>query len=88
MLVGDLAARGLIGDLIGRTTGELVADVRASAPTVVPPFAAATDIFERTWYGGADVGADERGRFLDAGRRGPGRGRPGAPHGGPGMTPA
>ncbi len=64
VLVGDLAARGLIGDLIGRTSGELVADVRASAPPVVPPFAAATDIFERTWYGGADVGADERGRFL------------------------
>ncbi len=64
VLVGELAARGLIGDLIGRTTGELVADVRSSAPAMVPAFGAATDIFEQTWYGGAEVGADERGRFV------------------------
>ena len=88
VLVGELAARGLIGDLVGRTTGELVADVRASAPAVVPAFAAATDIFEETWYGGATVGAAERDRFLDAGRRGPGRRRSGARRGGPGMSAA
>jgi hypothetical protein len=64
VLVGELAARGLIGDLVGRTTGELVADVRLSAPAVMPAFAAATDIFEETWYGGASVGAAERDRFL------------------------
>jgi hypothetical protein len=64
VLVGDLAARGLIGDLVGRTTGELVADVRQSAPAVVPAFAAATSIFEETWYGGAADGAAERDRFL------------------------
>jgi Domain of unknown function (DUF4129) len=64
VLVGELAARGLIGDLVGRTTGELVADVRVSAPAVAPAFAAATAIFEETWYGGASVGAAERDRFL------------------------
>lgn len=64
VLVGELAARGLIGDLVGRTTGELVADVRVSAPAVVPAFAAATAIFEETWYGGAAVGPAERDRFL------------------------
>lgn len=64
VLVGELAARRFIGDLIGRTTGELVADVRVTAPPVVPPFAAATDMFEETWYGGAPVGAAERDRFL------------------------
>jgi hypothetical protein len=30
----------------------------------VPAFAAATAIFEETWYGGASVGAAERDRFL------------------------
>jgi hypothetical protein len=64
VLVRELAARGLIGDLIGRTTGELMADVRSSTPPAAPAFSAATAIFERTWYGGADVGADERDRFL------------------------
>lgn len=64
VLVAELAARRLIGDLVGRTTGELVADVRVSAPEVVPAFSAATAVFEETWYGGAAVGPAERDRFL------------------------
>ncbi len=64
VLVGDLAQRGVIGDLVGRTAGELVADVRTTAPGVAPAFAAATDEFEAAWYGGAPVGPAGRDRFV------------------------
>jgi hypothetical protein len=64
LLVGELARCGLVGDLTGRTTGELVADVRAAAPAAGPSFAAATDVFERTWYGGVAVGPVERDRLV------------------------
>jgi Domain of unknown function (DUF4129) len=64
VLVGDLAARGVLGDLVGRTTGELTAEVRAVAPAAGPAFAAATDLFEAVWYGGAPVGPGDRDRFV------------------------
>lgn len=64
VLVGELATRELIGDLVGRTTGELVADVRVTAPPAVPPFTTATDLFEETWYGGAQVGPADRDRLV------------------------
>jgi hypothetical protein len=64
VLVGELAGRGVIGDLVGRTTGELVADVRANAPGTAPSFAAATEMFEGVWYGGAEAGPAERDRFA------------------------
>ena len=64
VLVGDLAARGVLGDLVGRTTGELTAEVRTVAPAAGPAFAAATDLFEAAWYGGAPVGPGDRDRFV------------------------
>jgi hypothetical protein len=64
VLVGELAQRGVIGDLVGRTAGELVTDVRATAPGAAPAFAAATELFEAAWYGGAPSGPDERDRFV------------------------
>jgi hypothetical protein len=64
LLVGDLARRQVIGDLVGRTTGELVGEVRRTSPSVAPPFAAATDEFEEAWYGGAAVTAADRDRFV------------------------
>jgi hypothetical protein len=64
VLVGELARRRIIGDLVGRTAGELVADVRATSPAVAPAFAAATDLFEAAWYGGVPVGPVERDRFT------------------------
>lgn len=64
VLVGELASRGLIGDLVGRTTGELLAEVRQTVPAAGPPFAAATELFEETWYGGATVGPADRDRFV------------------------
>src|SRR5690606_22381151 len=38
VLVGDLAGRGVIGDLVGRTARELVDDVRAGAPQAAAAF--------------------------------------------------
>jgi len=64
VLVGELAGRELIPDLVGRTAGELVADVRASCPPAAPAFRVATDLFESVWYGGAATGPPERDRFA------------------------
>ena len=64
VLVGELARRGVIGDLVGRTAGELVAEVWHTAPAAAPPFAAATEVFEAAWYGGAAAGPDERDLFA------------------------
>lgn len=63
-LVGELAGRQAIPDLVGRTSGELARDVRAACPPAAPAFAAATDLFERAWYGGEPTGPDERDRFA------------------------
>jgi hypothetical protein len=64
ILVGELAAREVITDLVGRTAGELVAEVRGSAPEVAPAFAAATEVFEDVWYGGAPAEPERRDRFV------------------------
>ena len=66
VLVGELAARELIGDLVGRTAGELVDEVTGTAPPAAPAFTRATDLFERAWYGGVAVGPADRDRFADA----------------------
>ena len=67
-LVADLVRRGVIPDQPGRTAGEYVRDVAAREPDAAPAFAAATEMFEAVWYGGADTGAAEAERFraLDA----------------------
>lgn len=64
VLVGELARRGVIGDLVGRTSGELAADVRLAAPAAAPSFTEATTLFEAAWYGAAPVGPAERVRFA------------------------
>ena len=63
LLVTDLARRALIGDLVGRTAGELVVEVRRSAPAASPAFEVATGLFESAWYGGAAVGPADLARF-------------------------
>jgi hypothetical protein len=62
-LVADLVRRGTIAEQAGRTTGEYVRDVAAREPDAAPAFAAATDLFEVVWYGGATTGPAEAGRF-------------------------
>lgn len=64
VLVATLSRRGVIGDLVGRTAGELLADVRQVAPAAAPAFAAATNLFEAAWYGGVRVGPTERDDFA------------------------
>jgi Domain of unknown function (DUF4129) len=67
-LVADLVRRGVIAEQAGRTTGEYARDVAARQPEAAPAFAAATELFEAVWYGGAVTGPAEADRFreLDA----------------------
>ncbi len=64
-LVADLVRRGTIPEQAGRTAGEHARDVAARQPDAAVPFAAATELFEAVWYGGADAGPDEAARFRD-----------------------
>lgn len=64
LLVGGLATRGVIGDLVGRTAGELVAEVRTSCPPATATFTAATDRFEEAWYGGVAVDPADLDHFA------------------------
>ena len=66
-LVGDLARRGLLDEIPGRTTGEERNQLRLSAPNAVPFFREAADLFDGAWYGHVAVGiaADDRFQQLD-----------------------
>ena len=66
--MADLVRRGVIPEQAGRTAGEYARDVAARQPDVAPAFAAATELFEAVWYGGAVTGPAEAERFreLDA----------------------
>lgn len=67
-VIAELVRRGAIPDQAGRTAGEYVRDVAASLPEAAPALAAATELFEAAWYGGAATGEAESARFqvLDA----------------------
>jgi hypothetical protein len=67
-LIADLVRRGVIPEQAGRTAGEYVRDVAVGLPEAAAPLAAATELFEAAWYGGATTGAAEAERFeaLDA----------------------
>jgi uncharacterized protein YggT (Ycf19 family) len=62
-LVGDLARRGLLDEIPGRTTGEEREQLRATAPVAASEFGDATDLFDRVWYGDEPTGAGEDDRF-------------------------
>jgi hypothetical protein len=62
-LVGELARRGLLHEIPGRTTGEERRELGASAPVAVPPFGEAADLFDAAWYGRLDVDAEDDDRF-------------------------
>ncbi len=62
-LVADLADRGLVEEVAGRTAGEYRSDVAEAAPGVAAPFAGATELFEGAWYGDRPTGQDEAARF-------------------------
>lgn len=64
-LVADLVRRGAIPEQPGRTAGEYVRDVARTLPDATPALAAATDLFEAAWYGGAATGPAESNRFVE-----------------------
>jgi hypothetical protein len=64
-LVADLVRRGAIPEQAGRTAGEYVRDVSVTLPDATAPLAAATELFEAAWYGGATTGAAEAARFAE-----------------------
>jgi hypothetical protein len=68
-LLADLAARGVVEEIPGLTTGEYRAAVGAAVPSVESEFSFATAMFERAWYGDEPAGAEESARFREAAER-------------------
>ena len=62
-LVAGLARRGVVEEVPGRTAGEYRTLVAQARPPVAEPFAGATDLFERAWYGSAETGPDDSTAF-------------------------
>lgn len=62
-LVAELVARDVVRDVPGRTAGEYRMEVREHAPHIAVPFAGASELFERAWYGDFPTGPDESARF-------------------------
>lgn len=68
-LIGDLVDRDVVRDIPGRTAGEFRRELATTAPDAAGPFADASDLFERAWYGSLPTGPDESARFqADAAR--------------------
>lgn len=64
-LVADLAERGLVEDVAGRTSGEYRTEVAGNVPAAAKPFSGATEIFERAWYGQIPSDAGDAARFRE-----------------------
>jgi hypothetical protein len=64
-LVAELAARGVVDEVPGRTTGEYRAEVIANLPGAAPEFGGATELFEATVYGDRSAGPSDTAE-LDA----------------------
>ena len=62
-LVGDLARRGLIDEIPGRTTGEERTQLHQVQPDAGSPFTSAADLFDGAWYGHHAVDAADDDRF-------------------------
>jgi hypothetical protein len=68
-LVADLASRGVVEEVPGRTSGEYRGEVGRNLPNAAEAFEGATEVFDRAWYGRRPIGAGEAARFRDlAGR--------------------
>lgn len=68
-LIATLAGAGVVDDVPGRTAGEYRSLVTSARPAVEVPFADATDLFERTWYGEEPAGPDEASSLGDLAER-------------------
>lgn len=64
-LVAALVRRSVIPDQAGRTAREHLGDAARALPAAAPAMAAATELFEASWYGAAPTGAAESQRFQD-----------------------
>src|SRR6266508_687309 len=68
-LVADLASRGVVEEVPGRTSGEYRGEVSRNLPNASEAFAGATEVFDRAWYGRQPTGEGEATSFRDlAGR--------------------
>jgi uncharacterized protein DUF4129 len=68
-LVADLAARGLVEEVPGRTAGEYRREVGRALPEAATDFAGATELFEVAWYGRSRTGAGEAAHLRDLSER-------------------
>lgn len=68
-LVADLAGRGLVEEVPGRTAGEYRRQVAAALPAAAPDFDAATALFEAAWYGEHPADADQAERLRNLSER-------------------
>lgn len=64
-LVAELVDREVLRDAPGRTAGEYRIELRNHAPEVAIPFAGASELFERAWYGDLPTGSAESEQFRD-----------------------
>ena len=64
-LVADLASRGLVEEVPGRTAGEYRREVGRALPDAAGDFAGATELFEVAWYGRSPTGAQEATHLRD-----------------------
>jgi hypothetical protein len=64
-LVAELAGRGVLDDLPGKTTGEERVEVAHAMPSVGEHFDEATALFDEAWYGDAPTGPAEAARLKD-----------------------
>jgi hypothetical protein len=62
-LIADLAGRGVVEEIPGRTAGEYRDEVRLSSPEAAEPFGTATRLFERAWYGNVPTDSDQAGEL-------------------------
>ena len=62
-LVAELAGRGLVEEIPGRTTGEYRRAVDDNLPNRSEEFGDATDLFERAWYGHEPTDAPVSAQF-------------------------
>ena len=53
----------MVDEVPGRTAGEYRTLVRGATPQLDEPFAGATELFERAWYGDEDTGPEEAATF-------------------------
>ena len=68
-LVAELADRGIVDEVPGRTAGEYRVAVGGALPAAGDPFSGATELFERAWYGAKPTGPDDSARFRELSER-------------------